>query len=670
MKLRAALWRLLLAAAVSAVLLVVIANEIRQPVEATTRTYNAEFTDVSGLNDGADVRVRGVRVGKVQAIELKRSGDGRSVAAVRLTLDRRFSIVPTSRLAVRYQALTGLRYVDVQNAVEGDSVANRVTDVPTTMTQPSFDITVLFNGLQPVLATLSPDEINTFTDNAISFLQGDGSGLGPMLDSIHKLTAFVSDRQQVVATLVRNLSTVADGVNGRSQYLTQILDLFDTPINQVLSVMDEFRKSQVAGADFTRAVLHLLGAAGIRPGIDVNKAFDRAFTNVYDAVEAIKRTPVIWDNIPPPPRGRRTCTVLSRASPAPRGHGCTSQWPEGGVVQKMSPKRRENKISKRRISPVRSERFWGIAALVMITIVSVVVALLYAAPPNRQIVSFYTDDAASIRPGDTVRIAGIVIGTVKDLSMEPNQVRVRASVDRDAFVGDQSQVQVRMLTVVGGYYVTIVSLGRSPLGTRAIPKERVTMPYSLMQTLADTTKITEQVAPKPIRESIDQLQQGLRGPNVDSVAAVLNAGNSIADTLERQRGQLSKILELSDEYIDRLANYRDRLQDYIRKIAIVEQALILYGKSFGDAQAGIGAIVEAVRAGLTDLYYSHRADFLEKAQGILGDLRTIQSRNGAIVRLLGRIHDRMERALDRQNNFIRPELLATDICIPIHGSPC
>ena len=66
-------------------------------------------------------------------------------------------------------------------------------------------------------------------------------------------------------------------------------------------MVDEFRKSQIAGADFTRAVLRLLAAAGIRPGIDVNTALDRAFTNVYDAIEALKRTPVIWDNIPPPP---------------------------------------------------------------------------------------------------------------------------------------------------------------------------------------------------------------------------------------------------------------------------------------------------------------------------------------------------------------------------------
>jgi phospholipid/cholesterol/gamma-HCH transport system substrate-binding protein len=323
-----------------------------------------------------------------------------------------------------------------------------------------------------------------------------------------------------------------------------------------------------------------------------------------------------------------------------------------------------------KMSPRRSQRFWGVAALAMVTIVGLVVAVLYASPPNRRMVSFYTDDAASIRPGDTVRIAGVVVGTVKDLSIEPDQVRVRATMNRDAFLGDQSQVQVRMLTVVGGYYVTIVPLGRSPLGTRPIPKERVTMPYSLIQALADTTKITEHVAPKPIRESIDQLQQGLRGPNVDSVAAVLKAGNSITDALDRQRGQLSKILELSDEYIDRLANYRDRLQEYIRKIAIVEQALILYGNGFGDAILGIGAVIEAARPGLGDLYWTHRADFLEKVRGILGELRTIQSRNGAVVRLLGRVHDRMERALDRQDSFIRPELLATDVCIPVHGSPC
>lgn len=319
MKPGAALWRFILAACVSVVLLVIISNAIRQPTEASTSTYHVDFTDVSGLNDGADVRVRGVRVGKVEAIELRRLGDGRSLATVRLTVDKQYSIVPTTRLAVRYQALTGLRYIDVENPAEGDTVvANRVRDVPTTMTQPSFDITVLFNGLQPVFAALSPDDIDTFTENAISFLQGDGGGLAPMLDSIHKLTAFVSDREEVVATLVRNLASLADGVRGRSEYLIKILDEFELPIRQVLSVLDEFRKSQISGADFTGAVIRLLTAAGLRPGIDVDTALDRAFTNTYKTIEAIKRTPVIWENIPQPPED---------GAPVPCTHG-RAQLPE------------------------------------------------------------------------------------------------------------------------------------------------------------------------------------------------------------------------------------------------------------------------------------------------------------------------------------------------------
>jgi phospholipid/cholesterol/gamma-HCH transport system substrate-binding protein len=298
--------------------MVVISNAIRQPIEASTRTYSADFIDVSGLSDGADVRVRGVRVGKVQVIELKRLRHGGSLAAVRFTMDKRFSIVQSSRLAVRYQALTGLRYIEVENPAEGEAVANRITSVPTTMTQPSFDITVLFNGLQPVLSTLSPEEINTFTENAITFLEGDGGGLEPMLDSIHKLTRFVSDRQQVVATLVRNLASLSNGVRGRSEYLIKILDEVDLPVSQALSVMDELRKSQVSGADFTRTVLRLIAALGLRPGINVETALDRAFTNVYNAIEAIKRTPVIWDNILPPSED---------GAPVPCAHG-RAQLPE------------------------------------------------------------------------------------------------------------------------------------------------------------------------------------------------------------------------------------------------------------------------------------------------------------------------------------------------------
>jgi phospholipid/cholesterol/gamma-HCH transport system substrate-binding protein len=322
------------------------------------------------------------------------------------------------------------------------------------------------------------------------------------------------------------------------------------------------------------------------------------------------------------------------------------------------------------VNTVRRERLWGAALVAIVAIIGIVAGAIYVNPPDEKIVTFYTDDAASIRPGDTVRIAGIVVGDVKDLASEPSQIRVRTSVKRDAFVGDQSQVQVRMLTVVGGYFVSIIPLGDAELGARPIPKERVTMPYSLVETLADTTKITDDVAPQPIKDSLDQLQQGLTGSNTDSVSAVLNAANAIVNTMDRQRGQISKILRMSDEYVQALTDYRGQLQEYIRKIAILEGTLVLYGKSFADALQGIGAVVQAAKYGLLKMYFTNRKDFLDRMEGILTEFRTIQSRNGVMVRVLGRVHDRMERAIGNQNTYIRPELLATDICVPVHGSPC
>jgi virulence factor Mce-like protein len=303
----------------------------------------------------------------------------------------------------------------------------------------------------------------------------------------------------------------------------------------------------------------------------------------------------------------------------------------------------------------------------MVTILGVVAAMLYVSPPGNRIVTFYTDDASSITPGITVRIAGITVGKIKDLSIEPEQVRVRATVEGSAFVGDQSNVQVRMLTVVGGYYVNIDSLGDSPLGERAIPRDRVVLPYSLIRTLADTTKVTEHVQTAPINQSLNEVQQGLAGPNLESISSIVDAGTKLTDTLDRQQGQMTAILNLSDEYIEHLSSYRGQLQQLIEKISILEQTLVLYGKGFAGAMEGMGKIVQGIGP-LGVFYLNHREKFLAKFIHWQQIVRTWADRSGLVVRILRRTRDRMERTLDAQN--APPELLATDLCIPLPGSPC
>jgi phospholipid/cholesterol/gamma-HCH transport system substrate-binding protein len=316
---------------------------------------------------------------------------------------------------------------------------------------------------------------------------------------------------------------------------------------------------------------------------------------------------------------------------------------------------------------LRNPMFWGAGALAMVAVVALVAARLYISPPGQKTVTFYTDDSASIQSGDQVRIAGISVGKVKDVSLEADRVRVQARIDNSAFVGNKSTIEVRMLTVVGGYYVDLISLGDSPLGADAIPLERVTMPYSLIRTLSDVTKVTDNLSAKPIKESLNEIQVGLQGKNVDTLTAVIDAGNAIMSTIDRQRGQITSILNLSDEYIQRLSEFRDRFKSLIEKVAILQSILELYSKGFGGALWGIGVAIDALKP-IGMFYDTHRAQFLEKVRNFLAKGRLWIDHNGAVVRGLRDLQHHFERILDVQQE--RPELLATDLCIPMPGAPC
>jgi phospholipid/cholesterol/gamma-HCH transport system substrate-binding protein len=310
----------------------------------------------------------------------------------------------------------------------------------------------------------------------------------------------------------------------------------------------------------------------------------------------------------------------------------------------------------------------GVAALVFAAVVALVLAYVYYNPPGEnKIVTFYTVDAASIQPGDEVRMAGIKVGAVDELSLEPDRVQVRLRVKNDAFVGDESQVDVRMLTVVGGYYVNVNSIGDTPMGAGPIPVERVTMPYNLMQALTDTTKVTQNVDPKPINESLNQIQQGLTGTNVEAISAAIDAGNSLMSTIDKQQGQVSAILDVTNEYMRALNDHRDQIAELVRKLSIVTQTLVLYGKGLEAQIDGLGEAVLAIKP-VADAYEVHRLEFIEKIRQYQHRVRLFVERNGLTVRVLQRAQNLFDRILDAQN--ARPALLATDLCIPVPGSPC
>ncbi|MFD1812148.1 MlaD family protein [Rhodococcus gannanensis] len=279
--------KLVVAVVVSILLFVLVLAAMRSPVSGETHSYTAEFSDVSGLGSNGDIRTRGVRIGKVESIDLV-NRDGATVAEVRFTMERAYQLSATTVLSVKYQNLTGVRYVDADFGTGGGDPVERLG---LENTRPSFDITDLFNGLQPVLATMSTDEINRFSENALAVLQGDGSGLEPMLDDTQKLAELASDREQVISTLTDNLARIADSMGGRSQGVVEFMRSVSHPIASAMTVLDEFAKTASYGPYFLTPIKRLLDAYGIGPGFDVEGAVKKAFSSIDEAARAFRLLP-------------------------------------------------------------------------------------------------------------------------------------------------------------------------------------------------------------------------------------------------------------------------------------------------------------------------------------------------------------------------------------------
>lgn len=274
------------AAAVSVVLLIIVMNASINPARDATKSYTADFSDVSGLRTNGDVRVRGVQVGKVKGIEVVRK-DGQTVAEVSFTASPEYSVTADTTLAIKYQNLTGIRYVDL---VPGRGGAH-IDHVGVANTKPSFDITTLFNGLEPVLQTLSTAEINTIADNALTLLQGDGTGLEPMLDSIEKLGNYAQDREKVISTLVDNLARISDSFGGKSDEIIEILHSIEIPVDAAVGVLDEFIQTSILGPQFMQPVASIIRNLGLEPDMDFNKMISDAFGTAEDFGRALRALP-------------------------------------------------------------------------------------------------------------------------------------------------------------------------------------------------------------------------------------------------------------------------------------------------------------------------------------------------------------------------------------------
>ncbi|WP_244975997.1 MCE family protein [Nocardia huaxiensis] len=306
---RAVLLRLGLFATAMAALLLVVINAIVRPVSGETTSYYGSFTDVSGLKTGDDVRMYGVQVGKVAGIELHGTQ-----ATVEFTVHDDRPVYATSTLAIRYQTLTGQRYVDVKQPEGPGERLRPGATIGTDRTIPSFDITQLFNGLQPVLAEFSPGALNQFTESVLAVVEGNGDGIGPALDAFEKLSRYVSDRQAVLNLIVANLRDISGQIGGKSPQLITLLKGLADVFTSFRKELDGLLRFAAVAPSTMGPLSSLLGTLGFTETDNPNLEHDLRllFPNPDEALDVLGRLPGLLQSLANlmPPAADSTASLI------------------------------------------------------------------------------------------------------------------------------------------------------------------------------------------------------------------------------------------------------------------------------------------------------------------------------------------------------------------------
>ncbi|MGW6274104.1 MCE family protein [Streptomyces sp. NPDC055060] len=205
---------------VTALATTVLALSVAGSEVGPTRSYRAWFTDATGLNEGDSVRVAGVEVGQVSSIEIVQ----RRYAQVEFTLTAQRRMPASATASIKYLNMIGQRFVDLRRGAGpvGDTLEPGQT-IPLSRTTPALDLTQLFNGFQPLMQGLSPQETNKLAGSIVQVLQGEGGTVESLLATVGSLTTTVAAKDRVIGQVIGNLNRVLKTVNTRQKGFTELI---------------------------------------------------------------------------------------------------------------------------------------------------------------------------------------------------------------------------------------------------------------------------------------------------------------------------------------------------------------------------------------------------------------------------------------------------------------
>ena len=171
-------------------------------------TYYAAFSESGGLKANDEVRIAGVRVGKVESVALE--GDH---VKVTFRVDTPSAFGEDTRAAIKVKTLLGAMYLSLEPAGEGQLAEG--SEIPVDRTSSPYDVVDALSGLAQTSERIDTDRLAKSLTTLADLTRSTPEEFRGALRGVSALSSNIAARDEQINTLLQNLKRVSGVLHER-----------------------------------------------------------------------------------------------------------------------------------------------------------------------------------------------------------------------------------------------------------------------------------------------------------------------------------------------------------------------------------------------------------------------------------------------------------------------
>ncbi|MBU8824187.1 MCE family protein [Mycolicibacterium goodii] len=203
----------------------------------------------------------------------------------------------------------------------------------------------------------------------------------------------------------------------------------------------------------------------------------------------------------------------------------------------------EARKAKRRRPLESYNRLWlGVIAVAVVSVLIGAMLLVRVADIGYTQYTARFLQAAALKAGNPVTVAGIPVGEVKSMRLAGDHVEAKIKVRNDVALGEDSRATIMVTTILGSRYLSLEPAGDGALPDKTFDLSHTDVPYDLQEALTDVTTTFEQVDSDKFAQTLQILGSQLETlPPV--IPQALQNTHTLSTIIAQRRDQLGELLK-------------------------------------------------------------------------------------------------------------------------------